>query len=268
MVVVQLVRTLHLGCRGRRFESCLPYEIMGVYTVTGSGLDCRSSAYSSGGSSPSAPTNINIYSLLLIKTENLFMAKYHYFYKITNNINNHFYYGVHNTNNLDDGYMGSGKRLHYAYEKYGIENFTKEILKFFDNSEDAFNYEAEIVTEDLVYNNDCYNIQQGGKTFNTTNCITVKYKDEEEYFIIPKNKYDKNVFDTVWTNRHHKKDSREKTRKTMTKNGKTGKRTWINKNGIVKYALNEKLESFLNDNWELGRPGYTPRKGCQGKTIK
>jgi len=57
---------------------------------------------------------------------------YNYFYKITNNINNHFYYGVHCTDNLNDGYMGSGKRLHYAYKKYNIENFSKEILYFFD----------------------------------------------------------------------------------------------------------------------------------------
>ena len=30
---------------------------------------------------------------------------YNYFYKITNNINNKFYYGVHCTNNLNDGYI-------------------------------------------------------------------------------------------------------------------------------------------------------------------
>lgn len=88
--------------------------------------------------------------------------KYHYFYKITNLINGHFYYGVHNTNNLEDGYMGSGNRLQYAYKKYGIENFNKEILKYFDTSKEAFEYEAEIVTEDLVKDNNCYNQKMGG----------------------------------------------------------------------------------------------------------
>ena len=63
---------------------------------------------------------------------------YNYFYKITNNINNHFYYGVHCTDNLNDGYMGSGTRLKYAYKKYGMENFNKEILKFFDTVKEAY----------------------------------------------------------------------------------------------------------------------------------
>lgn len=107
--------------------------------------------------------------------------KYHYFYKITNLINNHFYYGVHNTNNLDDGYMGSGKRLHIAYKKYGIENFKREILKFFETAKEAFEYEAEIVNENLVNDNNCYNIQEGGihwkngkGTSNTVSVIDIK----------------------------------------------------------------------------------------------
>ena len=109
------------------------------------------------------------------------MAKYHYFYKITNKINNHFYYGVHNTNNLDDGYMGSGSRLHIAYEKYGIENFEKEILKFFDTSEEAFNYESEIVNENLIESDECYNIVKGGKCFDVSlkNMVVVKEKTTE-----------------------------------------------------------------------------------------
>ena len=105
--------------------------------------------------------------------------EYHYFYKITNQINGHFYYGVHNTNNLDDGYMGSGKRLHYAYKKYGIENFKKDILKFFNTKEDAFEYEAKIVNETLINDINCYNIVTGGKgsfpkSCNDSNNIRVK----------------------------------------------------------------------------------------------
>lgn len=88
--------------------------------------------------------------------------KYHYFYKITNIINSHFYYGVHNTNDLNDGYMGSGRRLRYAYKKYGIENFKKDIIQFFDSAEDAFDYESEVVTEELVKDINCYNMKLGG----------------------------------------------------------------------------------------------------------
>ena len=57
---------------------------------------------------------------------------YYYFYKITNNINGKYYYGVHSTTNINDDYMGSGKYLHRAYNKYGQSNFTKEIIKYLD----------------------------------------------------------------------------------------------------------------------------------------
>lgn len=103
--------------------------------------------------------------------------KYHYFYKITNNINGHFYYGVHNTDNLDDDYMGSGKRLHFAYKKYGMENFTKEILKFFDSSAEAFKYEAEVVNETLVSDPNCYNCINGGFNWSTKGLVTVRDKN-------------------------------------------------------------------------------------------
>ena len=126
--------------------------------------------------------------------------KYHYFYKITNNLNGHFYYGVHNTNDLDDGYMGSGKRLHYAYKKYGIENFTKEILKYFDTSKEAFEYESEVVNEDLIKDDNCYNITNGGTGWQTTGLVVVRdinknifliSKEDEKYIsgeLVPHNK--------------------------------------------------------------------------------
>ena len=103
--------------------------------------------------------------------------KYHYFYKITNTINNHFYYGIHSTNDLNDGYMGSGRRLKIAIKKYGIENFSKEIIKFFNNRDELAKYEAEIVTESLVHDPNCYNMIVGGDcliTSGTTTVIDVK----------------------------------------------------------------------------------------------
>lgn len=100
--------------------------------------------------------------------------KYHYFYKITNNLNNHYYYGIHSTDNLNDGYMGSGTRLRYAYEKYGMENFTKEILKFFETREAAAKHEADVVNEVLINDANCYNIILGGDNRNTTGTVTVR----------------------------------------------------------------------------------------------
>jgi hypothetical protein len=43
----------------------------------------------------------------------------HYIYKTTCNFNQKYYIGMHNTSNLEGGYMGSGKRIRYSIRKYG-----------------------------------------------------------------------------------------------------------------------------------------------------
>jgi hypothetical protein len=48
-------------------------------------------------------------------------------YKITNTINNKFYIGVHQTENISDGYMGSGKALHAAYKNMALKIFVKKL---------------------------------------------------------------------------------------------------------------------------------------------
>lgn len=79
-------------------------------------------------------------------------------YKITNKINGKFYIGKHQTQNLDDDYMGSGKLIKRAIIKYGVENFIKEILHVFDNEEDMNRMEKELV----VLNENSYNLCPGG----------------------------------------------------------------------------------------------------------
>lgn len=51
------------------------------------------------------------------------MTIYHFVYKTTNTINKKYYYGVHTTSDIDDGYMGSGVLLRRSIKKYGKESF-------------------------------------------------------------------------------------------------------------------------------------------------
>ena len=89
----------------------------------------------------------------------------HYTYKITNNINGKFYIGKRTYNGHDinkDSYMGSGVHIKRAIKKYGVLNFTKEILGVFETAELAYEHEADLVTIDLIELVDCYNLRTGG----------------------------------------------------------------------------------------------------------
>ena len=88
---------------------------------------------------------------------------YYTIYKITCKTTGKIYIGKHQTKDLQDCYMGSGKLLIRAQKKYGLENFSKKVLYVFDTEEEMNAKEAELVTEEFCLREDTYNICPGGQ---------------------------------------------------------------------------------------------------------
>ena len=89
--------------------------------------------------------------------------KYHFIYKTTNIKNGKFYIGMHSTNNLEDGYLGSGKRLKNSIRYYGKGNHIREILEFLLDRTSLKDREREIINEKLLGDPLCINLMEGGE---------------------------------------------------------------------------------------------------------
>lgn len=87
----------------------------------------------------------------------------HYIYKTTCIPTEKFYIGMHSTFDMEDGYLGSGRRLKYSISKYGKEKHKKEILEFCKDGIELKCREKEIVNEDFIKDEMCMNLMVGGK---------------------------------------------------------------------------------------------------------
>lgn len=91
---------------------------------------------------------------------------------------NRIYVGVHKTEDpsIFDGYIGCGIYIQqpstykypktpfqYAVKKYGINAFERKILFIYDNEDEAYKKEGEIVNSDFIKQDHVYNIALGGK---------------------------------------------------------------------------------------------------------
>lgn len=210
--------------------------------------------------------------------------QYHYFYKITNLLNDKFYYGVHSTFNLNDGYLGSGIMIKKSINKYGKKNFKKEILEFFETKELAFKKEIEIVTEELLKNNLCLNLRPGGSGgfVNEENRINFIKAGNDSYVFKIKN--DKEFRDRIsknatikikenWKNpefankivpsllknrerlgpESYKKVSEKAKLRTGDKNSSFGSCWIIHEELGCKRIYKKDLEEYLNQGWIKGR---------------
>ena len=111
---------------------------------------------------------------------------YYTVYKTTNVINQRYYIGMHKTDNPYDKYLGSGKLLKRAIEKYSRQYFSKEILFIFDNEEKMKAKEAEVVVPNSI-DPKSYNLCPGGHGgfgyINSSQEIILK-RDKREYKVL------------------------------------------------------------------------------------
>jgi len=89
--------------------------------------------------------------------------KYHFIYKTTCKVTGKFYVGMHSTDNLEDGYLGSGKILGYSRKKYGDENHVREIVDKCLSRDELKQRERDIVNEDLLKDPLNINLKYGGE---------------------------------------------------------------------------------------------------------
>ena len=88
---------------------------------------------------------------------------YRYIYKITctaGSFKGKFYFGQHTTDNLDDGYKGSGRKIKDYFKKHP-NDYIKEIISFYDTQEELNQAEYDIILP-WLNNETCLNLKEGG----------------------------------------------------------------------------------------------------------
>lgn len=199
---------------------------------------------------------------------------YHYIYKTINLINSKFYIGMHSTSNLEDGYIGSGKRLWYSIGKYGRENFKMEILEFLPDRSSLKEREKEIVNSDLLKEELCMNLMAGGQGGYCGNGGHIKWSSAggKASFILNKEERVKEFSERAielhkkgilkapdWTGKTHKQETRDKIGESVKISQKGEKNSqygtcWIKHELLgIKKIKKELIQQFIDSGWIKGR---------------
>lgn len=205
-------------------------------------------------------------------------ANIHYIYKTTCNVTGRWYVGMHSTSNLEDGYMGSGLRLRRSIRKYGPENHIKEILEFLPNREELVLREIEIVNKELIADELCMNLKEGGEGgFSNEEHMIKCHKGASEWqknnwkddgfrdrikIVLLENVKKAHKNGNINYNTFKGKQHSDETKQLMSdkkkglydgKNNPQHGTCWITKDGINKKIKKEDLEIYQLDGWIQGR---------------
>lgn len=176
---------------------------------------------------------------------------HHYIYKTTCIITKRYYIGMHSTSKLEDNYIGSGTRLWKSIKKHGRESHIKEIIEYLPNRELLKAREKELITEELLKDPNCMNIQKGGdggfcSDAHSLKCSTAGGKSFSEKM---KNdpEYRAKFCEKVRQNNFARKG------KGLFKNAHTKGTCWITLDGKNKQIKLEKFEEFESLGWKKGK---------------
>ena len=207
------------------------------------------------------------------------METYFIIYKTTCVVTNKFYIGMHKTNNLQDGYLGSGKIFKRSLKKYGKDNHIFEIIEYLPNLDSLVIREREIVNETLLLDELCMNLKVGGyggfinaehqKKFSTaggkSSCKenyqnVIKHHNKLKTDIEYREKFVEKQRDThigdknVFFGKHHTKESIEKIKKALPNssgiNNSQYGTCWITKDSSNKKIKKENLQIWLDEGWK------------------
>jgi hypothetical protein len=87
--------------------------------------------------------------------------KYHFIYR-TDRFDGKFYIGMHSTDDLNDGYLGSGTHLTNSIRYHGRDKHAMTILEFLPTREALKLREKQMITEEMRNNPMCMNLAPGG----------------------------------------------------------------------------------------------------------
>lgn len=141
-----------------------------------------------------------------------------YIYKVTNLVNGKVYIGQHSKSDgtlteLDESYWASGVKIKNAFNKYGYENFNREVLCWCNTEEELNQKEIFFIKEyESLDASKGYNIAEGGKAGNMVKSLTKEELVNHYAKISEGNK-------KAWSNQA----IREKYKKSFQKRGKAWK---------------------------------------------
>ncbi len=199
--------------------------------------------------------------------------KFHYIYKITRTDGSGKYYiGMHSTDDLEDGYFGSGMLLWKSIDAHGKEKHVKEILEFLPTRRELKERERVLVNEEILNDPKCMNLRLGGDGWCSEEAAKVavignkSHRRNHQQISIKR-------FSTMVLNRttlfsgktgqhtksmlgkKHSEETKQKMRKPKNKGAANSQfgTCWVSKDSTAIKIKKEELDEYISNGYRRGR---------------